>query len=156
MAKPVAYTLRPMTIALIVIGVIAFLAIDAYIIFRVLRRHRAADDFATFAVPGEATVAAMEGTIRLTYQESYRAPTRDEEIQFGVPDSLEVVVTGPAGEPVEIKQFGFMGTGQSLTVTGNTSRAQIGTVDVTSPGTYVVKASGAPNDAIEPQILVGK
>jgi hypothetical protein len=33
------------TVALIVIGVIAFLAIDAYIISRVLRRHRAPDDY---------------------------------------------------------------------------------------------------------------
>jgi hypothetical protein len=48
-----------------------------------------------------------------------------------------------------------MGSGQSLTVAGNTSRALIGTVEVSSPGTYTVKASGAPDDAVEPQILVG-
>jgi hypothetical protein len=145
-----------MTVALIVIGVIAFLAIDAYVIYRVLRRHRAADDYATFTVPGEATVAAMDGSIRLTYQESYAAPTVDESIQFGVPATLDVEVTGPAGEAVEIKGPGFRGMGQSLTVTGNTSRALIGTVEVSSPGTYVVKASGAPETAVEPQILVGK
>jgi hypothetical protein len=145
-----------MTIALIAIGVIAFLAIDAYIIYRVLRRHRAADDYATFAVPGEATVAAMQGEIRLTYQEAYRAPTKDEEIQFGVPSSLDIAVTGPAGEPVEVRAFGFMGTGRSLTVAGNASRAVIGTVQVGSPGTYTVKATGAPDNAVEPQILVGK
>jgi hypothetical protein len=104
------------TTALIVIGVIAFLAFDAYVILRVLRRHRAADDYAAFAVPGEATLAAMAGKLRLTYQESYRAPTRDEEIQFGVPSSLKVEVTGTAGEPVEVKTFGLMGTGRSLTV----------------------------------------
>ena len=145
-----------MTVALIVIGVIAFLAIDAYIILRVLRRHRAADDYATFAVPGEATVAAMEGKIRLTYQESYRAPSHDDDIDFGVPGSLKVDVSGPAGEPVEIRGVGFKGMGESLTVAGNTSRALIGTVEVSSPGTYTVRAEGAPDDAIEPQILVGK
>jgi hypothetical protein len=145
-----------MTTALIVIGVIAFLAIDSYIILRVLRRHRAADDYATFAVPGETTVAAMEGKLRLTYQESYAAPSHDDDIDFGVPASLRVEVTGPTGEPVEINSFGFMGSGQSLTVAGNTSRALIGTIEVSSPGTYVVKASGAPDGAVEPQILVGK
>jgi len=144
------------TTALIVIGVIAFLAVDAYVILRVLRRHRAADDYATFAVPGEATVAAMAGRLRLTYQESYRAPTQDDDIQFGVPSSLKVEVTGPAGEPVEVEAFGVMGTGRSLTVAGNASRAVIGTVEVGSPGTYTVKATGAPDDAVEPQILVGK
>ena len=145
-----------MTTALIVIGVIAFLAIDSYIIFRVLRRHRAADDYATSAVPGETTVAAMNGKIRLTYQESFEAPTVDESIQFGVPATLEIEVTGPAGEPVEIKAPGIAGMGRSLTVWGGKSRALIGTVEVSSPGTYVVKASGAPDDAVEPQILVGK
>jgi hypothetical protein len=65
-------------------------------------------------------------------------------------------VSGPAGEQVEIKGVGFKGMGQSLTVSGNTSRALIGTLEVTSPGTYTVKASGAPDDAVEPQILVGK
>jgi hypothetical protein len=145
-----------MTTALIVIGVIAFFAIDAYIIFRVLRRHRAADDYATFSVPGEATVAVMDGKLRLTYQESYAAPSHDKDIDFGVPASLEVEVTGPAEEPVEINPYGFMGSGQQLTVAGNTSRALIGTIEVSSPGTYVVKASGAPDDAVEPQILIGK
>jgi hypothetical protein len=144
-----------MTTALIVIGVIAFLAIDAVVIYRVLKRHRAADDYATFTVPGKTTVAAMEGKLRLTYQESYRAPSHDDQIEFGVPGSLSVDVTGPGGEPVEVKAFGFMGSGQSLTVAGNTSRALIGTVEVSSPGTYTVKASGAPDDAVEPQILVG-
>jgi hypothetical protein len=141
-----------MTTVLIVIGVIAFLAIDSYIIFRVLRRHRAADDYAIFAVPGETTVAAMDGKIRLTYQESYEAPTVDESIQFGVPAALEIEATGPAGEPVEIKAPGIAGMDRSLTVSGGTSRALIGTVDVSSPGTYVVKASGALDGAVEPQI----
>jgi hypothetical protein len=145
-----------MTTALIVIGVIAFFAIDAYIILRVLRRHRTADDYATFAVPGEATVAVMDGKLRLTYQESYAAPTVDDNIQFAVPPTLQTEVTGPAGEPVEVKGPGIAGLGQSLTVAGGKSRALIGTVEVSSPGTYVVKASGAPGDAVEPQILVGK
>jgi hypothetical protein len=103
-----------MTTALIVIGVIAFFAIDAYIIFRVLRRHRAADDYATFSVPGEATVAVMDGKLRLTYQESYAAPSHDKDIDFGVPASLEVEVTGPAEEPVEINPYGFRARASSL------------------------------------------
>jgi hypothetical protein len=97
-----------------------------------------------------------KANLRLTYQESYRAPTQDDQIQFGVPGSLNVEVMGPGGEAVEIKGPGFRGMGQSLSVSGNTSRALIGTVEVTSPGTYTVNASGAPDDAVEPQILIGK
>jgi hypothetical protein len=49
--------LRAMTTALIVIGVILFLLLDAYIIARVFRSRATADDYASIAVPGETTWA---------------------------------------------------------------------------------------------------
>jgi hypothetical protein len=42
-----------MVIALIVIGVILFLALDAYILARVFGARRSAGDYGGFPVPGE-------------------------------------------------------------------------------------------------------
>jgi hypothetical protein len=60
--------LRLMTAALIAIGVIAFLAIDAYILYRVFASRASADDYGRFMVPGETTVTVPAG--------SSRSPTR--------------------------------------------------------------------------------
>jgi hypothetical protein len=45
--------------------------------------------------------------------------------------------------------------GESLDTGSGRSRALIGTAQV-SAGTYTVSASAAPEDAVEPQVLVGK
>ena len=45
-----------MVTVLIVVGVIAFLAVDAYILYRVFAGRRSAGDYATLPVPGEASV----------------------------------------------------------------------------------------------------
>jgi hypothetical protein len=45
--------------------------------------------------------------------------------------------------------------GESLNTGSGWSRALVGTAEV-SAGTYTVSASSAPDDAVEPQILIGK
>lgn len=148
--------LRVMTIALIVIGVIAFLVLDAYVIARVMRSRASADDYASITVPGETTVTVPAGKLRLTYQESYNAPSSGEgDIEFGTPSALEVTVTSATGEGLEIKAPGFRGMGSSLSTGGGHSRALIGTVEVPS-GVYTVAARPELPDAVEPLVLIGK
>lgn len=145
-----------MVAALIVIGVIAFLAVDAYIVYRVFASRRSADDYARFAVPGEASVTLPAGKAKLSYQEGYKASGDEDSIDFGVPGALEVRILSPDGGAVELKGPGFRGMGESLNTGSNWSRALIGTFVVSSPGVYTVTARGDLPDAIEPEILVGK
>src|SRR5690242_10214995 len=55
-----------MVIALIAIGVIAFLAIDAYVIFRVFKSRASAGDYGMFMVPGESTVTVPAGKLKVS------------------------------------------------------------------------------------------
>jgi hypothetical protein len=144
-----------MVVALIVIGVILFLVFDAWLFRKVFKGNATADDYGSFHVPGETTVTIPAGKLKISYQESYNAGGTEDSIDFGVPASLEVSVTGSSGEPVELKGPGFRGMGASLQTGGGWSRALIGTAEV-SAGTYSVAAKSAPDDAIEPQVLVGK
>lgn len=148
--------LRVMTVALVVIGVIAFLVLDAYVIARVMRSRAGADDYATLAVPGETAVTVPAGKLKLTYQESYKASSTEDSIDFGTPSALEVAVTSAAGEALQIKGPGFKGMGESLSTGSGWTRAVIGTVQVPSPGTVTVTAGPELPDAVEPQILIGK
>jgi hypothetical protein len=141
---------------LIVAAVVAFLLIDGAIMYFVFRSRRTADDYASFAVPGETTVSLPAGKTKLSYQESYKASSSGDSIDFGVPSALQVTIASPTGEPVEIKGPGFRGMGSSLNTGSGWSRALIGTVQVAQPGPYTVTASGELPDAIEPQILIGK
>jgi hypothetical protein len=146
-----------MVVALIVLGVIVFLAVDAYILYRVMRSHRSADDYGVIDVPGElAVMLPAQGKLKLNYQESYRAPGGEGEIDFGVPAALEIVVASPAGESLEIKGPGFQGMGVSLSTGKGWSRALIGTVPIDQPGEYTVSARGELAGAVEPKVLVGK
>jgi hypothetical protein len=146
-----------MTTALIVIGVIAFLAIDGYIIYRVFRSRARADDYGRFMVPGEATVTLPAGgKLRISYQEEYTAGGDEHSIDFAVPAALEVNVTGPSGETIEIKGPGFRGMGASLNTGRGWSRALVGTVEITQPGDYTVTARPAIEGGVEPKILLGK
>jgi hypothetical protein len=79
-----------MVTALIVLGVIVFLAFDAYVIYRVMRSHRAADDYGVIEVPGElGVVLPAGGKLKLNYQESYRASgTRTRSISGSPPPSM--------------------------------------------------------------------
>jgi hypothetical protein len=144
------------TVVLIVIGVIAFLAIDAYVIYRVFRGRARADDYGMFMVPGESTVTLSSGKLRISYQEEYQAGGGEDSIDFGVPAALQVQVTGPTGEAMEIKGPGFRGMGESLNTGRGWSRALVGTIDVTQPGDYTVTAGPAIEDGVEPKILLGK
>jgi hypothetical protein len=141
---------------LIVAAIVAFLAIDAVIMFLVFRSRRTADDYAKLPVPGETAVMLQPGKLKLSYQESYKAPSTGDSIDFGVPSALAVTVTAPTGETMDIKGPGFRGMGASLNTGSGWSRALIGTVQITETGEYTVAASGELPDAVEPQILVGK
>lgn len=146
-----------MVIALIAIGVITFLAIDAYVIYRVFKSRASADDYGMFMVPGESTVTVPAGKLKVSYQEEYKASSDGDSIDFGVPGQLQVTVTNDAtGEPVEIRGPGFRGTGESLNTGSGWSRALVGTVQVTQPGSYTVKAEPAIEGGVEPKILLGK
>jgi hypothetical protein len=140
----------------IVAIVVAFLAVDAVIFFLVFRSRRTADDYATFAVPGEATVMLPAGKLKLSYQESYSAPSSGDTIDFDVPSALSVTVTAPTGEALDVEGPGFGGMGASLNTGSGWSRALIGTVQITQAGEYTVVAQGDLVNAIEPQVLIGK
>ena len=145
-----------MLIALIAIGVIAFLAIDAYVIFRVFKSRRTADDYGMFMIPGQTTVTVAAGKLKISYQEEYKAASHDDDIDFSVPGQLQVTVTNDStGDQMEIKGPGFKGMGESLNVGSGWSRALVGTIQVTQPGSYTVKAAPAI-DGVEPKILLGK
>ena len=148
--------LRAMTTVLIVVGVILFLLLDAYVIARVFRSRASADDYASIAVPGEITVTVPAGKLKLTYQESYNAPsTGDGDIEFGTPSALQVTVTSATGEALEVTGPGFRAMGSSLSTGGGKSRALIGPAGVPA-GAYTITARPELPDAVEPQVLVGK
>jgi hypothetical protein len=145
-------------VALIVIGVIAFLAIDAFIFYRVFRSRASADDYGRFMIPGETTVTVPAGKLKISYQEEYHAgSTTGDDIDFDAPPGLQVEVTSDAGgEALAIKGPGFHGMGSSKNVGRGWSRALIGTVQITEPGSYTVKAGPAVENGVEPKILLGK
>ena len=136
---------------------IAFLAIDAYVILRVFKSRASADDYGMFMVPGNTTVTVPAGKLRISYQDEYKASSDGDDIDFGVPGQLKVAVTNEAtGEPVEIKGPGFRGMGESLNTGSGWSRALVGTIQVSEPGSHTVKAEPAIEGGVEPKILIGK
>jgi hypothetical protein len=145
-----------MVVALIVVGVIVFLAVDGYVIYRWIRSRTHAQDYGAFQVPGELTITLSPGQVRLRYQEGYRAQGELDHIYFDVPAKLEVTVTSPSGQVLEIKRPGIGGHGAVLDTGKNWTRALVGTVEVVEPGDHTVAAGPALEDAIEPQVLVGK
>jgi hypothetical protein len=143
-------------IALIVIGVIAFLAFDGYVLYRVFASRASADDLGAFPVPGETTVTAPAGKLKISYQESFKATGSEDSIDFGVPEALQVqVANASGGDPLEIKGPGFRGMGESVGTGSGWSRALVGTVEITEPGSYTITAGPAIDGGVEPQILVG-
>jgi hypothetical protein len=143
---------------LIILGVVVFLVIDSFILYRFMyKRHKTAGDFAKIAVPGEATVTLPAGKVKLTYQESQKSSSAEHEIYFEVPDVLKVEVTGgSSGEALPIKGVGLAGTGESKSTGPGFSRSVIGTVQVTEPGVYTVTAGPTLDAGAEPTVLVGK
>jgi hypothetical protein len=145
-----------MTAGLIAIGVILFLALDAYILYRVFASRAGADDYGQFMVPGETTVTLQPGKLRISYQEEYTAGGGEDTIDFGTPKALEVSVTGPSGEALELEGPGFRGMGASLDTGRGWSRALLGTVQIEQPGSYTVSAGPEIEGGVEPKILLGK
>jgi hypothetical protein len=146
-----------MVFALIVIGVILFLAVDALIFYKVFRGRARADDYGRFMVPGETTVTVPAGKLKISYQEEYKAGGTEDSIDFAVPAKLQVKVTSAAtGEELSIKGPGFKGMGDHLDTGSGWSRARVGTVEITEAGDYTVTASPAIEDGVEPKILLGK
>jgi len=146
-----------MVVALIVIGVILFLAVDAYVIRRIFAGRAAADDYGRFMVPGETTVTLSAGKLKISYQEEYKASSSGDSIDFGVPAALQVTVTSAGGgDPLPIKGPGFRGMGENLDTGSGWSRARVGTVEITEPGSYTVSAGPAIENGVEPKILLGK
>lgn len=145
-----------MSVGLIALAVVAFLAIDAVIIFLVFRSRARADDYGKLPVPGETAVLLTPGKLKLSYQESYKASSTGDSIDFGVPSALSVTVTAPTGEALDINGPGFRGMGASLNTGIGWSRALVGTIEIAQAGEYTITAEGDLPDAIEPQILVGK
>jgi hypothetical protein len=74
-----------------------------------------------------------------------------------VPGQLQVKVTSDAtGEEMAIKGPGLRGMGENLDVGSGWSRARVGTVEITQPGSYTVSASPAIEGGVEPKILLGR
>jgi hypothetical protein len=147
----------PVVVALIVIGVIAFLAVDAVVFYKVFKGRASADDYGMFMVPGESTVTVPAGKLKISYQEEYKAGGGEDEIDFGVPGQLQVKVTNDAtGEEMAIKGPGLHGMGEHLDTGRGWSRARVGAVEITQPGSYTVSASPAIENGVEPKILIGK
>jgi hypothetical protein len=146
------------TVALIVIGVVLFIALDVFILTKVLSRHRSQDDYGSIAVPGSTTVTVdAPGKLRLSYEEAVKAPTVDGDIQFDPPAALQVrVVNDARGEELEITGPGFRGMGSSVSGTGSWTRAVVGTAEITEPGSYTVTAGPELDGAVQPKILVGR
>ena len=146
-----------MTGVLIAIGVIAFLAVDAYILYRVFASRASRDDYGTFPVPGETTVTLPTGKLKISYQEEYKASSTGDSIDFDTPAALRVeVVSAGGGEPLPIKGPGFRGMGSSLDTGSGWSRALVGTVEISEPGSYTVTAGPEIEGGVEPKILLGK
>lgn len=141
-----------MVTALIVIGVVLFLAVDAYVVYRVFASRKSAGEYGSFAVPGEASVTIPAGKLKLSYQESYRASRSGDSIDFSAPSGLSVAVTSPTGEQLEVRKPRFY----SVSTGSGWSRALLGTVEVTAPGEHIFSASLDGSGHVEPQILIGK
>lgn len=143
---------------LIIAGVALFLLIDGYILYRVMyKRHKTADDIAEIPVPGETQVQLPAGKVKITYHESHRSSSDEDEIHFNAPGELKVEVTGgSAGRPLEINEPGFRGMGSSKSTGPGYSRDVIGTVNVAEAGIYTVTVTAPEQDpALGAKVLVG-
>jgi hypothetical protein len=147
-----------MVIALIVLGVIVFLAIDVYVLWRLFGSGNRSAAYGSIAVPGEATLTLPAGKVKLTYQESVHVGGGGEgsPIDFYPPDDFELAIT-PAGggAPLQLRQRGT--SAQTIAAWfpgGPRSSTVLGSVEVEA-GDYVVRARSSAQDLVEPVVLVG-
>jgi hypothetical protein len=148
------------TAALIALAVIAFFALDALIIWLVVRGQRRAGRYGSVAVPAEIRVALPEGRVNLTYQEAVHSSGGGDtgSIDFYVPGELRVSVTPTVGAtPLELKES--TGHNASTMVSffpgGPRSRVRIGHVMIPAAGDYVLRAEGEVPGAVAPTVLAG-
>jgi hypothetical protein len=147
------------TAALIALAVIAFFALDAVIIWLVIRGQQRAGRYGSVAVPGEARLTLPEGRENLTYQEAvYSSGGGEGSIDFYVPGELRLTVTPTVGAtPVELKEAGGhnVSTMASFLPGGPRSRVRIGHVMIPAAGDYVLRAEGEVPGAVAPMVLAG-
>ena len=143
-----------MTVALIVLGVIVFIAIDVLIIWLIVGSERRASRYGSVPVPGEARLTLPEGRVKLTYQEGVHSTGGGEgSIDFYVPSALALTFS----PPLELKES----TGHNASTIasflpgGPRSRVRIGNVMVPAAGDYVLRAEGELPDAVAPMVLAG-
>jgi hypothetical protein len=122
---------------------------------------RGASDYGTVPVPGSQQLELPAGQVYLIYQESKKSKVdfsgADDvgvhgDVMFAAPPGLQVSVTPVGGGPP-------LAISPRLSTNTSTKKGQsrdaIGSVEITTPGTYTVTAGPELPDAIEPQILVG-
>ena len=114
---PYVHMLRAMTTVLIVVGVILFLLLDAYVIARVFRSRASADDYASIAVPADHRDGARreaEADLSGVLQRAQYRGRRHRVRHVRAPGD----VTSATGEALEVKGPGFRGMGSSLSTPG--------------------------------------
>jgi hypothetical protein len=149
-----------MTVALIVIGVVAFVALDVYLFWRFFGSGNRDALHGNVPAPGHAQLKLPAGRVKLTYQELKHSSSGGEHdpIQFWVPADLEITIA-PAvgGDPLTVERAGGH-SAQSVAgflPGGPRSRVKIGHVEVLAEGHYLVTVSG-PAEGVTPSVLVGR
>jgi hypothetical protein len=147
-----------MVIALIVLGVIVFLAIDVYVLWRLFGSGNRSAAYGSIPVPGEATLTLPAGRVKLTYQESVHVGGGGESgpIEFDPPADFELTIAPAAGGgALELRQRGSnKQTVASWFPGGPRSRAAVGSVEVEA-GAYVVRAQSSAEGLVDPVVLIG-
>jgi hypothetical protein len=144
-------------VALIVIGVIVFLAIDAYVLWRLFGSGNRSAAYGSIPVPGEAKLTLPAGKVKLTYQESvHTAGGGESSIDFYPPADFSLMITSAArGPPLELRPRGASAqTVAGWLPGGPRSQTTLGSVEVAA-GEYVVRAQSSAEDLVEPVVLVG-
>jgi hypothetical protein len=147
-----------MVVALVVIGVVLFLAVDVWILWRVFGGGNRAARYGSTPAPGETTLELPEGRLRLTYQESVHSGGGEGTIDFDAPAGLNVTVTPiSGGAALELKQARGhnASTIAAFLPGGPRSRVRIGTVEVPAAGRYVLRAEGDLAGTTDPTVLAG-
>jgi hypothetical protein len=147
-----------MVVALIVLGVILFLAIDVYVIWRLFGSGNRSSGYASIPVPGEATLTLPAGKVKFTYQESVHVGGGGEgsPIDFYPPADFHLAITPVAGgAPLQLRQRGTSAqTVAAWFPGGPRSQTVLGTVEVEA-GDYLVRAQTSAESLVEPVVLVG-
>ena len=122
---------------------------------------RGAADYDAVPVPGSKQFELPAGKVYLTYQEAKKSkvdvgggPPGEGtlDVAFSAPPGLQIRVTPAGGGPPLAIGGGLMT--HTSTKKGQ-SRDELGSVEITAPGTYTVTAGPEFPDVVEPQILLG-